>query len=179
MRPFSPILHLFERLGDAMYGGECVSQTAHALQAAHAAECADAPARMVVAALLHDVGHLLPAAAALDVPTGDLEHERVGGQWLSSWFPPGVTEPVLLHVDAKRFLCATEPEYAGTLSMTSRASLVAQGGPMSSIEVSEFRARRFAMDAVELRRWDEAAKVVGAQTPDLSHFVGYFDQVAS
>lgn len=178
MPRFTPILDLFERFGETTYGGECVSQAEHALQAARAAERADAPASLVVAALLHDVGHLLPSSLECERAGEDAEHERAGADWLTSWFPVDVTEPIRLHVDAKRYLCATEPSYPASLSLASRSSLAVQGGPMTLEEARAFEALPFAIDAVGLRRWDEIAKVDGAKTPDLAHFARYFDEAA-
>jgi phosphonate degradation associated HDIG domain protein len=169
--PVEFVLRLFKERGDAAYLGEPVSQTEHALQTAWAAEQAGASAALVAAALLHDVGHLLhdlPEDCAL---AGiDDAHEERGARWLSRHFGPEVAEPVRLHVAAKRFLCATDPTYAGRLSEASLRSLGLQGGPFAPDEAARFRAQPHAEAAVTLRRLDEQAKVPGLPTPDLEHF---------
>ena len=171
MDAIDEILGLFERRGGVDYGGERVSQLQHALQCAALAEAEDAPATLVAAALLHDVGHLTHSLGERPAARGiDDRHERVGRDWLSRWFGPAVTEPVRLHVDAKRWLTATDPGYFATLSPGSVRSLALQGGPFAPEAASGFIAQPYAADAVRLRRWDEAAKVAGKATPDLAHF---------
>jgi phosphonate degradation associated HDIG domain protein len=169
--PIELVMRLFKERGDAAYLGEPVSQTEHALQTAWAAEQAGAGGALVAAALLHDVGHLLhdlPEDCAL---AGiDDAHEVRGARWLARHFGPEVAEPVRLHVAAKRFLCATDPTYAGRLSEASLRSLRLQGGPFTPDEAAEFRAHPQAEAAVLLRRLDEQAKVPGLPTPDLEHF---------
>jgi gamma-butyrobetaine dioxygenase len=152
------------------------------LQAAGHAEALGAGAALVVAALLHDVGHFLErtagvlavsAAASKDAAVADrpAEHARDGAQWLARWFGPAVTEPVRLHVGAKRYLCATEPAYRDQLSAASQRSLRLQGGPMGAAEAAAFSSLRYAADAVLLRRCDERAKDPAGETPGLGHFL--------
>ena len=165
------LLGLFRDRGDGAYFGEPVSQTEHALQAAWSAEQAGASAALVAAALLHDVGHLLHDLSEHCADDGiDARHEELGADWLRRYFPPEVTEPIHLHVAAKRYLCVSEPGYLGRLSETSLQSLALQGGPFTSDEAREFAAGPHARAALELRRWDEAAKIPGLKTPDLEHF---------
>lgn len=165
------LLRLFTERGDAAYLGESVSQTEHALQAAHAAEQAGATSALITAALLHDVGHLLHHLPEEQVSFEiDDRHEDLGDRFLRRHFGPAVTEPVRLHVDAKRYLCAVEPDYLTRLSPASVASLKLQGGPMSLDEVEGFRRNPHHEAAILLRRWDDAAKVPGLPTPDLDHF---------
>ena len=160
--------------GVRAYGLDGVSQLQHALQAATSAEREQAGDALIAAALLHDVGHMVhdlgdnPAAVGIDD-----RHEAVGHAWLTRWFGPAVTEPVRMHVAAKRFLCATEADYAARLSADSVRSLALQGGPMSAEEVAVFRATPHSDAAVRLRRWDEAAKDPDAKTPDVAHFLPY------
>ena len=170
---------LFRRKGASLYGGEAVTQTEHALQAAMLAEDAGAPPPLVAAALLHDVGHLLhdlPDDVA-DMGTDDV-HEQIGYQWLSEHFPPEVTEPVHRHVDAKRYLCAVDSNYLATLSPASQQSLRLQGGPLTDEEVRSFEANPFFEQSVELRRWDDQAKVPGLKTPGLAHFLQVLTEVS-
>jgi phosphonate degradation associated HDIG domain protein len=170
------IFALFRTQGDAAYIGEPVSQTEHALQAAAAAERAGADSAMISAALLHDVGHLLhdlPEDCADDHI--DDRHEELGARWLAQYFGPNVVEPLRLHVAAKRFLCATDPDYNARLSQASRVSLKLQGGPFTPSEVEAFRNNPYCAAAVALRHWDEEAKVEGLETPGLEHFRPYLE----
>jgi phosphonate degradation associated HDIG domain protein len=169
--PVEFLIRLFKERGDAAYIGEPVSQTEHALQAAWAAERAGADNALIVAALLHDVGHLLHDLPEDCAVSGiDDAHETRGARWLEQHFGPEVTEPVRLHVPAKRFLCATDPNYTGALSEASLRSLQLQGGPMTPKEAAEFRTHPLAEAAVALRRLDEQAKIPGLPTPGLEHF---------
>ena len=134
---------------------------------------------LIVAALLHDIGHLLhdlPEDAAQEGI--DDRHEMLGTTWLNQRFGPSVAEPVQMHVAAKRYLCAIGSDYMTQLSPASQQSLRLQGGPMTGEEVSVFEKRPFFADAVRLRRWDDAAKIVGAETPPLDHFAPYIHRVA-
>lgn len=171
MTPVERILSLLEEAGGRRYGGEPVTQLAHALQCANWAEAADASEDLVAAALLHDIGHLVyrEPEEAMAEAVDDL-HESRGSQFLEAWFPKSVTEPVRLHVPAKRYLCATDSGYQRRLSEASIQSLELQGGPYSEIEAKAFIAQDFAEDAVRLRRWDEAAKDPGAETPPLARY---------
>jgi len=144
------------------YLGEDVTMIQHQLQAgALAVGCSDA---LVVASLLHDIGHVIGRPEGEDhavqalTNDRDAHHDASGARWLSRWFAPDVTEPVRLHVAAKRYLVATEPGYATKLSEASAHTLRLQGGPMSPQQVQEFEAIAYAQDAVTLRRLDDAAK---------------------
>jgi phosphonate degradation associated HDIG domain protein len=163
---------LFTEKGDSAYGGESVSQLEHALQTAALARRAGVGAALVTAALLHDVGHLLHDLPD-DAPDRGVDdtHEALAAGWLSRWFVPDVTEPVRLHVDAKRYLCAVEPEYLRRLSEPSLLSLRLQGGPMTADEVRAFRESPYLADAVALRRWDDEAKDPELAVPGLEFYV--------
>ena len=164
----------FERRGTAMYVGEPVTQTEHALQCATAAEKFGASAALITASLLHDVGHLLHALGENCADNGiDDQHERLGAAWLEQFFPPDVCEPVKLHVPAKRYRCAIDSQYHAELSEASAQSLRLQGGPMSDDEIAEFRRHPWFEAALQLRSWDEAAKIPGLKTPPLQHFLPY------
>ena len=143
---------------------DVVSQLDHALQGAALAEAEGADDAGIAAALLHDVGHALMGATS---SRRDLAHERVGARWLARAFGPEVTEPVAAHVDAKRFLCAVEPDYLRSLSDASIESLALQGGPMSDAEAERFAAQPAAGAATALRRRDDGAKVPGREVPAL------------
>jgi phosphonate degradation associated HDIG domain protein len=154
------IITLFNDQGDSEYGGEPVTQGEHALQAAHLALAEGAPRSLVVASLLHDVGHLLHALPddAPDQGIDDL-HEELGYRFLQKYFVPAVSEPVHLHVAAKRYLCAVEEDYFAILSEPSVISLELQGGPMSPIECRVFESNPHYRNAVRLRRFDDMAKI--------------------
>src|SRR6266849_2507681 len=171
MSTVDQIMDLFARQGDEAYFGEPVSQTEHALQAAYEAVREGAPDLLVVAALLHDVGHLLHGRAEnIADRSVDARHEKVGKAWLSRSFGPEVAEPVGLHVPAKRYLCAIDPAYAEQLSPASVHSLALQGGPMSEAEVLEFEQHPYYREAVRLRHWDDMAKIPGLEVPGLAHY---------
>ena len=165
------LIELLRTTGSRQYGGERVSQCEHALQCAFLAASEGTTAALVAAALLHDIGHLLHEEGEQPALRGiDDRHEEVGSKHLLPAFGPAVAEPVRLHVPAERYLCATEPSYFGRLSPGAVRSLALQGGPFTPGEVTEFQVLPFAADAIRIRRWDEAAKVPGLETPPLEHY---------
>lgn len=157
--------------GQSMYD-EAVTQLAHGLQCAALAEEAGYAAEAQVAALLHDLGHLVldEHDERDDFLAEDQQHEIVGARLVTRWFGAEVGAPVALHVAAKRYLVAVDPGYFAGLSQASIRSLEVQGGPMSEDEVERFARRPHADLAVELRRWDDLGKVPGAAVPDLEHW---------
>src|SRR5580704_7324655 len=162
MTAVEAIGELFAGPGARDYLGEPVTIGTHMLQAGGLAEAAGADPPLVAAALLHDVGHLRQEP--------DSRHAEAGARWLSQWFGEAVTEPVRLHVAAKRYLCATEPGYLGLLSAESVRTLALQGGPMSPEQAAAFEALPFARDAVAVRRWDDEAKDPAVSPPPFAHF---------
>ncbi len=173
------IEELFEVWGDNLYD-EDLSQLAHALQCAALADASGASSELVAAALLHDIGHLveLQAGGGADFEA-DLHHEDIAVLELAGILPRSVTDPIALHVQAKRFLVATEPAYLGTLSAGSRHSLAVQGGPMSPDECEGFIAQPGAADAVTLRRWDDNGKVEGLVVKPFAAYRPILDRLAS
>jgi phosphonate degradation associated HDIG domain protein len=160
----------FAKRGHEGYG-EGVSQLEHALQCAVFAQRGGASEPLIVATLLHDIGHMLHDLPEDIADQGiDTEHESLGSAWLSQHFGPVVSEPVRLHVAAKRYLSASEAGYFDVLSEASKLSLRLQGGPMTAEEQGKFRAEPFFADAVALRRYDDEGKVLGMATPDLGYF---------
>ena len=159
------------------YGLSAINQRQHALQSAWLAQQAGCPDTLIAASLLHDIGHMVhdlgdnPAEAGIDD-----RHEERGYQFLQAWFGPAVTEPVRLHVAAKRYLCATEADYFAKLAKDSVLSLSLQGGPMSAEEVAGFDAIPHSAQAVQLRRFDEQAKVRDLETPPVAHFLPYVER---
>lgn len=168
---FLKITDLFIKYGDSAYGGEAVTQGEHGLQAAHLAFDAKEKPNVIVACLLHDIGHMLHALPD-DSPDQGIDdlHERLGYQFLSKYFIPAVSEPVRMHVDAKRYLCAVEPSYMDILSEPSIQSLQLQGGPMSSEECFAFEQNEFYTDALRLRRYDDQAKIQGMVVRPISAY---------
>jgi gamma-butyrobetaine dioxygenase len=165
------IIDLFARRGQAEYFGEPVSQAEHALQAARLAVEAGAEEPLIAAALLHDLGHLLHGLDEDIADEGlDARHEEAGEAWLASHFGPEVTEPIRLHVAAKRYLCAVEPGYRESLSPASQQSLALQGGPFTGAEVAAFERNPHHAAAVRLRLWDDLAKVPGLAVPGVEQY---------
>ena len=170
------ILKILETSGAEQYGDEAVSQLQHALQCAHLAECSDASDSLVVAALLHDFGHLIHKLGEDAARRGiDDRHEVLGRKYLARWFDEDVTAPIGLHVDAKRYLCATDPAYFDTLSPASVRSLELQGGPFTEAGAAAFIAQPYAQDALAVRRWDEQAKDPGAIAPGLDRYRSHIE----
>jgi len=174
------IIDLFHANGNSQYGHEAVTQLQHGLQAAWMAEKEGASSELISAALLHDVGHLLHDLPD-DAPDQGIDdrHEVLGERWLDRHFTRAVVEPVRLHVDAKRYLCAVESTYLSLLSAPSVQSLHLQGGPMNPAEIAEFRTHPFHEDAVRLRRWDDTAKDPALVTPPIEHFASHLDAAAA
>jgi phosphonate degradation associated HDIG domain protein len=170
------LLEIFVGRATKRYGLSDVNQLQHALQAAALAEADGAPPATVLASLLHDVGHMIHTLG--DNPAGrgiDDVHEELGAAWLAERFTAEVSEPVRLHVAAKRYLCTVEPDYFGKLSPDSVRSLELQGGLMSPEELEAFRKHPQYQEAVRLRRYDEGAKDPRAATPDFDHFLRHVE----
>jgi gamma-butyrobetaine dioxygenase len=148
--------------GRTAYAGEPVSVTDHSLQTAAAAEGDGASDALTVASLFHDIGWALRG--------GPRPHEVRGSTFLAQFFGPVVTDPVRLHVLAKRYLCTVDEDYESTLSEASRHTLGLQGGSLDDHGLASFDAETYANDAILLRRYDDQAKVPDAETPDLAHF---------
>jgi phosphonate degradation associated HDIG domain protein len=170
------VISLYERHGEQHYDEE-ISQLAHALQTAALAEASGALPGLVVASLLHDLGHLLE----IDQPrpgtrTEDRRHEALGAVYLASLFPPQVTAAIALHVRAKRYLCAVDTGYVDGLSGGSVRSLELQGGPMDPGEIEAFENLPGFADAVALRRWDDTAKVTDLEVAPFEHYEKLLDE---
>ena len=172
------LLDIFVCRATKRYGLSGVNQLQHALQCAAHAEADDAPPATVLACLLHDVGHMIHTLGENPAGRGvDDVHEQLGADWLAERFGPDVSEPVRLHVAAKRYLCATDPTYFGKLSAASVHTLSLQGGPMQPREIAEFERHPFYREAVRVRLWDEGGKTPGVRTPPFSHYVPLLQRV--
>jgi gamma-butyrobetaine dioxygenase len=157
---------IYARHGTENYG-EGVTMLQHSLQTAALAAHEGANDALIIAALLHDIGHFLQPT---DDSYGYHRHDQSGGQWLARHFAPEVSEPVRLHVAAKRYLCAAEPGYHARLSPASVYTLSKQGGPMSVDEAKAFVANPHAEAAARLRRWDDGGKIEGLHVPEFADY---------
>lgn len=158
------ILDLFARRGSDEYMGEPVSMAQHMEQTAACAAADGATNDLVIAALLHDIGHFVG-----DFPIDALEsgidnlHESAGAKFLETYYPASVTEPIRLHVAAKKYLCALDAQYFAHLSTASVQSLQVQGGPMTEAEIETFESSPYHQAAIQLRRYDDDGKVAGLE----------------
>lgn len=174
------VVALLERRGQIQYGMEEINQLEHALQCADLAENAGETPEIVVASLLHDLGHLLVETSdgqQLKKTKRDDLHQYIALPFIRSLFPAAVLEPIRLHVDAKRYLCLIDQGYWASLSAASKHSLELQGGVYSLAEASAFIAQPFAVESVRLRRYDDLAKVPKKSVPSLSYYTSHLHQV--
>lgn len=157
-------------------GDRITTQTSHGLQTAMIAEEEGAPAEMIVAALLHDIGRIINSKdREITDSGGNAEHEEVARKFLEPYFGPEVTMPIKWHVAAKRYLIATDPAYSRKVSPGSTRSMAGQGGVLEDQEVKAFIEQPYAREGVVLRRWDDRAKSPDAKTPPFEHFVPYIE----
>lgn len=167
----SNLIEIYNGRATGLYGLTLINQLAHAVQSGHHARAQSLSPSVVVAALLHDIGHMVhhlgehPAAQGIDD-----EHEVIGADWLERYFEEDVTEPIRLHVAAKRYLCTVEDDYFSKLSKDSIESLALQGGRMTETEVAIFQNSPYWQDAVALRRIDEIAKDPKGPMPPFADF---------
>lgn len=166
------VIELLTTQGGESYFGEPVTVLEHCLEAAHFAREANSPPTLIAAALLHDLGHLLHQESEDVAEHGiDTRHEELADQLLSAHLPTSVTEPVRLHVAAKRYLCFADQTYLEALSPSSVLSLGLQGGPMSQEEAAAFLAGPFAQQAIALRHWDDEAKIPALPVPGTESYL--------
>jgi len=171
------IFDLFSRRGAQAYMGEPISMAQHMEQSAACAVAEGASDDLVIAALLHDIGHFVG-----DFPIDSLEngidnlHEEAGAKFLEAFYPASVTEPIRLHVAAKKYLCAVDEQYFACLSAASVQSLQVQGGPMTQAEIETFESSPYHQSAVQVRRYDDDGKVAGL---DIKPVQAYRDKLQS
>lgn len=179
MTVIDQIFDLFNNHGGSLYFGEQVTETEHALQTAHLARESGASDELIAGALLHDIGHLMHGLGEDIAAHGvDGKHEDVGAEWLEGKFPQAVIDCVRLHVAAKRYLTAIDPSYLEGLSAASLESLRLQGGPFSEEEVAEFERSEPSWEmAIQARRWDDEAKVVGLEVPTVESYRDVLERV--
>ncbi len=173
LKSVDDIISLYQELGSSDYIGESISQTEHAVQAALLAQEEGYDNDTVVAALLHDIGHLIGTKFNLQQmeSLGALFHESIGSECLRSLgMNKKVVELVKSHVDAKRYLVSKNPAYYETLSEASKGTLEYQGGKMSEKEIKEFENNPYKEIILKIRYWDDQAKVQGLKIPSFSSF---------
>jgi phosphonate degradation associated HDIG domain protein len=169
---------IFERRGGEEYLGEPVTMAQHMLQGATMAEEAGQSEVIIVAALLHDIGHFTSEFGTFQMnDTEDRFHEEAGAKVLEAFFPTLVTDCVRYHVAAKRYLCAARPDYFNRLSEASIHSLNLQGGPMSDAEVAAFEGNPNLKEIIQVRYLDDAGKRDDMDTPPFSHFAPMVQRV--
>ena len=165
------LAEVFEQQGSREYMGEPVTIAQHMLQAATIAEQNEQEEAIIVAALLHDIGHFTSELGIFTMEDSeDRHHDEAGARTLAPFFPPLVTDCVRNHVAAKRYLCATRPDYRARLSVASQHSLQLQGGAMTEAEVAAFEKQPHLKEILQVRYLDEAAKRPDLATPDFAHF---------
>lgn len=167
------VVNLYSSFGDANYIGENINQISHGLQAAYCATRAKADEPTILAALLHDVGHLLGMKDTLPMMgnLGCQNHEGVGADWLRSLsFCEKTCSLVQMHVQAKRYLTCVNPAYFKKLSDASKGTLAYQGGPMTVEEAAVFDKNPLKDTILKMRTWDEAAKIVKWKGPELHSY---------
>jgi phosphonate degradation associated HDIG domain protein len=158
------VADIFERRGAEAYLGEDVTMAEHMLQCAALAESEGALDTLIAAALLHDIGYFTADIGFSLQDTHDNHHDAAGAAFLAAHFPPAISEPIRLHVAAKRYLCAQTPDYYTKLSAASKHSLAVQGGPMNETEMADFRNLPYYKEALSVRLWDDAGKEIGLAT---------------
>ncbi|KAL4935133.1 hypothetical protein BDV06DRAFT_234623 [Aspergillus oleicola] len=179
------LISSLESHGQGDYIGESINQLEHSLQAAHQAQKAGASADLTLAALLHDIGQIIPLSDTKEARmtleenstenVGRIGHERIGAEFLRGLgFGENVCRLVGSHVDAKRYLTAVNEKYHATLSSASKKSLEFQGGPFQGGELENFRNDPLRDEMVMLRLWDDGAKIVGIEsaTPRAREYFG-------
>jgi phosphonate degradation associated HDIG domain protein len=169
---------IFERRGGEEYLGEPVTMAQHMLQGAHLAERQGEEEIIIVAALLHDIGHFTSEFGTFSMDdTHDKHHEEAGAQVLERFFPSLVVDCVRHHVAAKRYICATDPNYFAQLSAASVHSLKLQGGPMSAAEIAAFEKNPNLREIVRVRHLDDAGKIAGMATHGFAHYAPMLQRV--
>ena len=169
---------IFDRRGGEEYLGEPVTMAQHMLQGATLAEQGGLDEEIIVGALLHDIGHFTSEFGTYHPSdTEDHHHEDAGAEVLSPFFPSVITDCVKYHVAAKRYLCATKPEYFARLSAASVHTLELQGGPMNAEDVAAFESNPNLKKIIQVRYLDEAGKVADMETPDYWHFAPMVQRV--
>jgi gamma-butyrobetaine dioxygenase len=179
MSAYLEVKEIFESAKAEEYLGEDITLVEHMIQCAELARANNAQDWLIVAALLHDIGHVLVPDAASAQDSGiDMHHDDVGAEWISKRFPNNIEQVIRLHVDAKKYLVATDANYYSQLSEASKITLEIQGGKFSESEATDFIQQQYAYEAVQLRRWDDASKIRGAVTTRIADYADLIREVA-
>ena len=169
---------IFSRRGADSYLGEGITMSQHMLQGAQLAETTGASDENIASILLHDIGHYTNEFPEDALDRGiDNHHDTAGAAVLKPYFPRIVTDCVLYHVSAKRYLCATDPDYIDGLSSASVHTLKLQGGPMNEQEISAFRENPHLDAIIQVRKWDDLGKIAGVKTPPFKHYAPILQRV--
>ena len=148
---------------------ESVTQLQHSLQTASLARIEDGRRHIVIASLLHDIGHLfIEENDAKKIK--DLNHEIIASNFLKDFFSKKITESIRLHVVAKRYLCSIDNSYYESLSKASKNSFQVQGGALNKEEINELENNKYFKDAVRLRKWDDRGKVSLKEVEELDTY---------
>src|ERR1700744_4963401 len=167
------IMDLYKGYGGNEYAGEKVTQLEHMAQAAQLAEEQGYDEEVILAAFLHDIGHISEAAKGDNEMDGFgiKDHEELGAEFLrGKGFSKKIVRLVESHVEAKRYLTIKDPAYYAQLSEASKKTLEYQGGPMTEDEAAAFEQYPLFTLIIQMRKWDEQAKIEHKPLPDLGHF---------
>ena len=167
------IMDLYKGYGGNEYAGEKVTQLEHMVQAAQLAEEQGYDEEVILAAFLHDIGHISEAARGENEMDGFgiKDHEELGAEFLrEKGFSKKVARLVESHVEAKRYLTIKDPAYYAQLSEASKRTLEFQGGPMTEEEAAAFEQYPLFTLIIQMRKWDEEAKIEHKPLPDLQHY---------
>lgn len=162
------VFGLYEQHGAADYIGEPVSQIEHMSQAAQLAMAEGFDDEVVLAAFFHDIGHICGQGGENMGGYGVVSHERLGADYLRrAGFSERMATLVEYHVQAKRYLTFSQPDYYARLSEASRRTLSYQGGVMSAEEARTFEQDPLCSISLRMRHWDEQAKEMHVPVLDL------------
>jgi putative nucleotidyltransferase with HDIG domain len=164
------IFGLYEINGSNEYVGESVSILEHSFQAAQLAENEGSDDDVILAAFFHDIGHFLPNQNEMN-GLGNICHEIAGANFLyKNGFSNQVASLVRNHVEAKRYLTFKFSTYYDKLSEASRQTLAFQGGRMTETEAKAFEQMPMFDLYLSMRHWDDTAKEVTLENPDLEKY---------
>jgi phosphonate degradation associated HDIG domain protein len=167
------IMGYYEQHGGKEYAGEKVTQLEHMAQAAELAEQQGYDEEIILAAFLHDIGHICEAGHVDNEMDGFgiRDHEEIGAEFLKKkGFSKRIVRLVESHVEAKRYLTFKNPGYYDQLSDASKRTLEFQGGKMDEAEANAFEQYPLFDLIVKMRKWDEQAKIEHKPLPDLTHY---------
>lgn len=167
------IISLYEKNGASNYIGENLSQTEHMIQSAMLAEDAKESPQVIIAAFLHDIGHLIELqnnSVQMEL-LGVQNHEEIGREYLLKMgISKKIANLVGNHVKSKRYLTQTDPSYFSTLSEASKKTFIFQGGAMNETEMKEFELDELFAESIRLRKYDDQAKIPDLKIKSLDYY---------